>query len=231
MKLKNFVVITMLLLVSIIFLPQIVRAFGPATILKGIELLGELIPGNDSLKNGLEDFKISREIDEQHAFGDNIVFVHKADKKDKHGHIFVAYNKEKKIIMGWLFCSDEKDTYPKFQKMNLLEKKLFLLENFLQYAEVDLGPIYTPRPGDSAENVLAELGKPDDSIPLYYEDEKIVSEMLIYYESPKKFLAVDIARGKVARTQELEIKEGQGLKDALASAGITPAAMKSDNSK
>lgn len=82
---------------------------------------------------------------------------------------------------------------------------------------------YTPRPGDTAETVLAQLGKPDDSIPLYYEDDKVVSEMLIYYESPKKFLAVGIARGKVVRTQEFALKEGQGLKDALASAGITPA--------
>lgn len=224
MKLKNVVVIVMLLLISIISLPQVAIAFGPATILKSIELLGKLIPDDDSEKNGLEDFKISKEIDEQHAFGDNIVFVHEAtNKKDKHGHIFIAYNKKEKKIMGWLFCSDEKDTYPKFQKMNLLEKKLFLCENFRQYAKVDLSPI-SPRSGDTYETVIAEFGKPDDRIPLYYEEGIAVSEMLIYYESPKKFLAVGITRGKVVKTQEFALQEGQGLKDALASAGITPAA-------
>ncbi|MBU4347804.1 hypothetical protein L6249_00185 [Candidatus Parcubacteria bacterium] len=176
-------------------------------------------------KNGLEDFKFSREkIIEQHVFGDNIVFVHEADKRDKHGHIFIAYNKEKKIIMGWLFCSDEKDTYSKFTKMNLLEKKLFLLESFQKFANVNLGPVY-PQIGTTYEQAVAAIGVPDDRIPLYYEEGIVVSEMLIYY-APKKFLAlaVGIARGKVVRTQEFALQEGQGLKDALASAGITPAA-------
>ncbi|MDP2763045.1 MAG: hypothetical protein Q8O27_00815 [Enterobacteriaceae bacterium] len=44
-----------------------------------------------------------------------------------------------------------------------------------------------------------------------------------YRKIPKKFLAVGITRGKVVRTQEFALQEGQGLKDALASAGITPA--------
>ncbi|MFZ5994316.1 MAG: hypothetical protein ACOYU4_04975 [Thermodesulfobacteriota bacterium] len=87
------------------------------------------------------------------------------------------------------------------------------------YANLRASLSYTPRPGDTAETVLAQLGKPDDSIPLYYENDKVVSEMLIYYESPKKFLAVNIIKGEVKGSQEFELQDEQSVKDVLISNG------------
>lgn len=229
MKLKNVVVIVMLLLMSIISLPQVVRAWGPATILKGIELLGKLIPDTGKEKESKKIFAALKGIIKQHSErGVNVTFDSFYQE--------IILNKESKVLTykgimnskevifslafvkgdykGHIWC-DNHEEYKNISKQQFRDY-------FLKYANVDLGPI-SPRPGDTAETVLAEFGKPDDTIPLYYEEGIVVSEMLIYHESPKKFLAVDIARGKVIRTQEFALGEGQGLKDALAAAGITPA--------
>lgn len=162
---------------------------------------------------------------ERHTFGSNIVTLNKVIIKGEQGYVLVAYDQYGKIINDLFYKKsnpEDMEKYQKFLQMPVLEKRRFIHETFIQYAKVDLGHI-SPRPGDTYETVIAEFGKPDDTIPLYYEEGIAVSEMLIYYESPKKFLAVGIARGKVVRTQEFALSEGQGLKDALASAGITPA--------
>ncbi|MDP3043237.1 MAG: hypothetical protein Q8N21_02455 [bacterium] len=159
----------------------------------------------------------------------NFVKPDRVVKIDKESEVYMYYDyKEGKVdlraFIGEQVLNSGYSELDYKTKSDYQLKKEFI-NTFPCYAHLRGTPSYTPRPGDTYETVIAEFGDPNDRIPLYYEEGIVVSEMLIYYESPKKFLAVGIARGKVVRTQEFALKEGQGMKDALASAGITPATM------
>ena len=102
------------------------------------EAVASLIGQSDS--NKIED-----EIIEKYIIGKNTVTLYRTyEPKEDNGIFFVATDESGKYLNDIFYHSeDENDMqkYNQFQKMNSAEKKQYIRKDFIEYANIDLGPI------------------------------------------------------------------------------------------
>ena len=102
------------------------------------------ISKNATKKSNYQQNTFIGELIEQHAIGQNTVKINKATFNSESGIFFIAYDANGKQIGDVFYEANNEDDmrdYSKFSKMNSTEKKQYIHEDFIQYANVDLGPI------------------------------------------------------------------------------------------
>ncbi len=81
---------------------------------------------------------------EEHIIGENTVQLHITVYKNLPGYLFTATDRNhQELGKVFYYAGDESGMkrYKRFKKMNTADKKQFICEDFLKYANVDLAPI------------------------------------------------------------------------------------------